>query len=138
MDNYTLRLNKKIKRTEKQRRRSLRSVKANKISGVTYSTDVPNINTCTSALFVNQYTNKIFFNGGDRWYAADRTTYYVPAINGAHTIFNPRKIMFLDLFYYNGIEKIYLPDLMNTEITGDVILDELPEYILYVSYVEVL
>lgn len=138
MTDYNIRLNKKLNRVDKKRRSTLRSIKANKISGVTYSKDVPDINTCTSAIYVNQNINKIFFNGSDRWYAIDRTTYVVPATNGKHIIFNPRKIMCLDLFYYTDSDKIYLPELTGIEITGDLIIDEIKGYNLYISYVEVL
>lgn len=138
MTNFEVKLNKKIIRAERQRKRSLKAVKANKLAGTIYDSVVPDINTCTSALFIHTVLNRVFFNGGDRWYSIDKISQNIPAINGKHIIFNPRNIFFLDLFYYNDTNKIYLPELMETVITGDLILDEIEGYLLYSSYLEVL
>lgn len=143
MIDTTVKLNNKINTTNRKRYRSMKSIKANKISGISYVDELPNINESTLALVFDKRNNKLFVNGKDRWYSIDRFEGTIPAIKKKHLIFIQRPIMFYSLFYYNEKnEKIYITelnnhDVFNTIFDKDLIIDAITGYNLYASYVEV-
>lgn len=143
MIDTSIKLNNKINTINRKRYRSMKSIKAPIISGISYVDELPDINENTSALVLNKRNNKLYVNGQDRWYAIDRFEGTIPAIKKKHLIFIQRQIMFYSLFYYNEKnEKIYITeldgqDVYDTIFDRDLIIDALTGYNLYASYVEV-
>lgn len=143
MIDTSIKLNNKINTINRKRYRSMKSIKAPIISGISYVDELPDINENTSALVLNKTNNKLYVNGQDRWYAIDRFEGTIPAIKKKHLIFIQRQIMFYSLFYYNEKnEKIYITeldgqDVYDTIFDRDLIIDALTGYNLYASYVEV-
>lgn len=131
-----IKLNEKINRNNRQRRRGLRSLKYKKRRGVIYTDKLPKLSETHAVAAVDTLNQKFYINDGEYWVNTNTVSIIILPTNGNYVIPVKGKVKLMELYYFNDGEIVEADAELGVVETLQVI-DEMVGYSLYVEYAEV-
>ena len=135
MNDIAVKVNSKLASSNRKRRRTLKSTRANEFSGIAFVKSLPDVSISTSPLVYDQESQQVYYNMRTYWQSVNVDSLIVPKFNDKHVIFFTNNVKVLEFYYFNDEEIISIQ--LDGVFYDKLEIHAVEGYHVFIKYVEV-